>query len=216
MLVLDADTGVVNPNHCIEEYIDDRVNLIFYERFFNWEIMSGNYLAVVLESVIPKDSQPFRNCEAIWLRARDYDSYIPFVVCVRIYLGARRIWPGKLRLLPRAHGMARDRYHTNDEWCENDFMIHGWKENEIDQREGYRLPFKAPLNVSKCGADYKGWLWKPEMKISIEAVKEMIRVTEMQYGDALPKKHLQFPFFSQPNVGLCYPNCDDYYWFNDE
>ncbi|CCD70330.1 Nucleotide-diphospho-sugar transferase domain-containing protein [Caenorhabditis elegans] len=45
MMFLDADIGVVNPKRKIEEFIEKRVNVIFYDRFQNWEIATGSYIA---------------------------------------------------------------------------------------------------------------------------------------------------------------------------
>ncbi|CCD68847.2 Nucleotide-diphospho-sugar transferase domain-containing protein [Caenorhabditis elegans] len=46
VLFLDADIGVVYPKRRIEEYMYQNFDIIFYDRFYNWEIMAGSYLAM--------------------------------------------------------------------------------------------------------------------------------------------------------------------------
>ncbi|KAL6736615.1 hypothetical protein Aduo_006945 [Ancylostoma duodenale] len=149
MLVLDADTGVVNPNHCIEEWIDDRVDVLLYERFFNWEVAAGNYLVknsefgrkflhefanhefkspnswhgndqgglmmLLLKLLLPDATGEYSTCEDYWKSARDYNTYMALVICVREALGAERIWPKKVRLFHKAEAFVRDALLTNQE-----------------------------------------------------------------------------------------------------
>ncbi|CAD6186814.1 unnamed protein product [Caenorhabditis auriculariae] len=44
VLFIDADIGVVNPKRRIEEYMDSNFDVVFYDRFYNWEITAGSYI----------------------------------------------------------------------------------------------------------------------------------------------------------------------------
>lgn len=44
LLFLDADMGVVNPAHLVEEFLDPSADLVLYDRLFNFEVMAGSYL----------------------------------------------------------------------------------------------------------------------------------------------------------------------------
>ncbi|VDK41418.1 unnamed protein product [Anisakis simplex] len=52
------------------------------------------------------------------------------------------MWPGKLRILRRAHGWVRDGYLTSDKWSDRDFMLHGWKVQKIGD-SGWSSPFEV-------------------------------------------------------------------------
>uniref|UniRef100_A0A914CB08 Uncharacterized protein n=1 Tax=Acrobeloides nanus TaxID=290746 RepID=A0A914CB08_9BILA len=243
MLVLDADAGVVNPNHCIEEWIDDRVDLIFYERFFNWEIASGNYLVKntefarnflrkwadwqyiqpsnwngadngvlqihILQTVMPGAKAEIKACDAIWHRGSDYDTYMAYVSCIKVMLGATRLWPGKIRVYRRAHGWVRDGYLTSDSWSEHDFMMHGWKAQEIGAG-GWQSPYTQMLNASECGNGYSGWYWRKEKRVSTEDIRVMLANFEKGAGRNYPKVARVHPYLTEPDIGECYPTCDDH------
>ncbi len=51
----------VNPYKCLEDFLDDRVDLIAYERFMNFEIMAGGFLV--------------RNTESSWQFFETFASY---------------------------------------------------------------------------------------------------------------------------------------------
>ncbi|RCN45897.1 hypothetical protein ANCCAN_08062 [Ancylostoma caninum] len=241
MLVLDADTGVVNPNHCVEEWIDDRVDIIFYERFFNWEIASGNYLVRnsefgrnflkswgewefiqptnwnggdngvlqlhILKYVLPGASQEAKNCNEIWHTAKDYDTYMAYVSCVKQALGATRLWPGKVRIYRRAHGWVRDGFITSDKWCDADFMLHGWKLQTVGQ-DGWESPFKQNLDPMKCGTGLSGWNWIPEKRVNASVIRQELAALERSAGKEHPKPARDLIYLTMPDVGICYPNCD--------
>uniref|UniRef100_A0A915PEY4 Uncharacterized protein n=1 Tax=Meloidogyne floridensis TaxID=298350 RepID=A0A915PEY4_9BILA len=248
-LVLDADAGVVNPNHCIEEWIDDRVDLIFYERFFNWEVASGNYLARnsefsrafimnwanmqytqsknfsgadngalqlhILQTVIPGAKAEIKACKKLWNLANNYERYMGYVTCVKTALGATRIWPGKLRILRRGHAWIRDWFLTTDSWSARDFMLHGWKAQNISS--SWESPFKKVPVPDECIGGYAGWNWRNEkageffnFRISVEEVRSQLAQAEKSGGVAFPKEGRVLAYLSEPDVGECYPECD--YW----
>ncbi|EYC33134.1 hypothetical protein Y032_0002g620 [Ancylostoma ceylanicum] len=44
VLLVDSDIVVVNPQKRIEEFIDPSADIIFYDRFYNWEVAIGSYI----------------------------------------------------------------------------------------------------------------------------------------------------------------------------
>ena len=65
VLFIDADIGVINPCHHIQEYIDDdpNVEIVFYDRYYNDEIMAGSYLARLNFKFFSLIQYIFRNSE---------------------------------------------------------------------------------------------------------------------------------------------------------
>uniref|UniRef100_A0A914W007 Uncharacterized protein n=1 Tax=Plectus sambesii TaxID=2011161 RepID=A0A914W007_9BILA len=214
MLFLDADIGVINPNHRIEEWIDDRVSIIFYDRFFNWEVASGSYLVKntdyakdflkgwasyewklphsfhgtdngAIHTVLLNELAPYAQveesqlCHKLWNQSRSFGDLFAFEACIRFLLGAQRFWPGKVKIVPKGKGWARDGWLTSTKWSSNDFMFHGWQERRENDNNAFgpwMMPFVDSFNMSRCSQKdgYSNWKWLPQFRTTDENIAELL------------------------------------------
>ncbi|EPB74767.1 hypothetical protein ANCCEY_06132 [Ancylostoma ceylanicum] len=119
VLFLDSDIGVVNPRRRIEEFLDPHVDIIFYDRFYIWEVMAGSYLAYLAERILPEKNTELSTCLRIFDDIKGYGDLF-------LYEGT---------------GWARDPRMTNSKWSkERDFMFHNMKKKTLKSYTSTPIP----------------------------------------------------------------------------
>ena len=169
---LDADTGIVNPSRCIEEFVEPGVNIHLQLRFKTGEIQAGHY---ILRNSSTADKflsnwlhiMKEKKFDQTFLHTALADTFLPSSVsrmcaqygrfsywrsvkCVVTRLrdhhhgeeGNNKQKTGLL-IYARAHGFARDGWLTGQKWSDKDFMLHAMKEK-------YDVLFKRKLHDSDC------------------------------------------------------------------
>lgn len=63
---------------------------------------------LLLEMLIPDAVREYEICDAYWRNATNYETYMATVMCVRLALGALKMWPDKIRFYRKSEAFARD------------------------------------------------------------------------------------------------------------
>ncbi|EPB76871.1 hypothetical protein ANCCEY_03997 [Ancylostoma ceylanicum] len=171
ILMIDADIGVVNEKRRIEEFIDWDKDIIFYERFFNFEVTAGTYLAKNSEAARIflqgwaeyEDKLPAsfhgkdQGALHAWLmqtlapESKLYDKCLDFWIRSKNYDDLNAL---------KGKGWCRDAWLTNSHWNpEIDFMFHAWK-------EVYKLTYKKEDIGKLSGGEFYPWF--ETLKVSLK------------------------------------------------
>ncbi|KHJ88795.1 hypothetical protein OESDEN_11402 [Oesophagostomum dentatum] len=114
---------------------------------------NGALHAYLAEVLLPRNDVDVFVCKWIYENSRGYGDLYLFEVCIRELLGAGPHF-GKIKILHKGTGWARDPRMTNSKWSiEGDFMIHNWK--TTNQKIYKAVP--VPLQAVTKGHSWYDW-----------------------------------------------------------
>ncbi|KIH57703.1 hypothetical protein ANCDUO_12102 [Ancylostoma duodenale] len=202
VLFVDSDIMVVNPQKRIEEFIDPSADIIFYDRFYNWEVAMGSYIV--------------RNTS--WSR--------------QFFLGLAAYYKPYPIMMRRNDNIAlmgtawvRDIWLSNSLWSrEGDFMLHGCKErqkssyNSTPPRLGiadpggvWYNPFAGSIDLNRCTPGNTSWNYDENLIVKKEDIdiqlrlysskveKEKAMFVDLLKKTLLPKRHIE-PYLIKRNL----------------
>ncbi|XP_057296263.1 uncharacterized protein LOC130625220 [Hydractinia symbiolongicarpus] len=218
---LDADTGVVNPNHCFEEYIRPGIDIFLLERVHSGEIQAGHYIvkntnyahnflmACFKRMIKPKTTDnkefvlefsrrvagvmDFASCQRRYPIYFNSVLYFSFVRCIKEALNGRMLF-NKFNVYRRAHGFVRDAWTTGFIWSSKDFLLHGLKGKDD-------IMYARKLTSEDCSNDRA---WYVPVKTHLFANLTKMKALWEKADNEFKYKNLGV---MQSDISKCWPHC---------
>lgn len=213
---IDADSGVVNPHHCFEEYIHPEVDMHFLLRIHTGEVQAGHYIMKSTElsknfllgwaNETKTNDQPVLHSKLskMFLTSQDQENclklknnYFKWIKCLVSTMRSYKTTISKhLLLYHRGQTFVRDGWACHFHWSPNDFMFHAMKRQDD-------VVFTRRLRQEDCENDV--WVIPSKKELYVDNIASM------------RKKWLSFDqkyfganqFGLDVGIGPCWPNCSN-------
>ena len=217
---LDADSGVINPYHCFEEYITPGIDIFHLERAHSGEMQAGHYIVknsnfsrqylrqwyeynktfgtdnVVLHSVFSShvlNKTAHIHCSD----KRDKVPYFSWIRCIKDHMAGKRVYKN-IKVYRRAHAFVRDAWTTDYKWSKYDFLLHAMKHQDD-------ILFSRKLDRNDCSDVSKTWNIPVNTKYFVKDTKVMANIWR-NADDVSFKKNLAL---RKRDISDCWPSCPD-------
>ena len=212
---IDADSGVVNPHHCFEEFINPKVDMHFLLRIHTGEIQAGHYIVKstnfgkeFLKNWADSISEETNEQRSLHIhlskhflsanedmKCQEHSSYDwKWINCITSTMRAKKRDHGKLLLYSRAQTFVRDGWASQYRWSKHDFMFHAMKrDNDV--------VFTRKLRHEDCENDI--WVIPSKKELYVDVEQKMKDI----WLDLDKKYFVPNTYAIDIGIAHCWPNC---------